>query len=45
MVASGPFLDIGGSYETGAYDCGIDPSTKASVLFEKLELVAEKSAS
>lgn len=32
MVASGPFLDIGGSYETGPYIAGIDPSTKSECL-------------
>ena len=42
MVASGPFLDIGGSYETGHTLRELIQAQKASVLFEKLEPVAEK---
>lgn len=42
MVASGPFLDIGGSYETGHTLRELIQAQKASVLFESLEPVAEK---
>ena len=42
MVASGPFLDIGGSYETGHTLRELIQAQKASVLFERLEPVAEK---
>ena len=42
MVASGPFLDIGGSYETGHSLRELIQAQKASVLFERLEPVAEK---
>ena len=41
-VASGPFLDIGGSYETGHTLRELIQAQKASVLFESLEPVAEK---
>ena len=41
-VASGPFLDIGGSYETGHTLRELIQAQKASVLFERLEPVAEK---
>lgn len=42
MVASGPFLDIGGSYETGHTLRELIQAQKASILFENLEPVAEK---
>ena len=42
MVASGPFLDIGGPYKTGHTLRELVQVQKASALFEELEPVAEK---
>ncbi|USF27649.1 ATP-dependent RNA helicase RhlB [Firmicutes bacterium ASF500] len=42
MVAKGPYLDIGGSYETGATLSELMARGKASPLFQALEPVAEK---
>ena len=42
MVAKGPYLDIGGSYETGATLSQLMEEGKASPLFRTLEPVPEK---
>lgn len=42
MVAKGPYLDIGGSYETGATLSRLMEEGKASPLFRTLEPVPEK---
>lgn len=42
MVAKGPYLDIGGSYETGAALSQLMEDGKASPLFRTLEPVLEK---
>lgn len=42
MVAKGPYLDIGGSYETGAALSRLMEEGKASPLFSALEPVPEK---
>lgn len=42
MVAKGPYLDIGGSYETGATLSQLMDAGKASPLFRTLEPVPEK---
>ena len=42
MIASGPYLDIGGSYETGHTIRELIESRLVSPLFEKLEPIAEE---
>ena len=42
MIAKGPFLDIGGSYQTGRTLGELISAGEASPLFKKLEPVAEK---
>lgn len=42
MIASGPYLDIGGSYETGHTIRELVESRFVSPLFEKLEPIAEE---